>query len=116
MFRVLTILLLVFVTAPHANSMQVARSAQQTAVALQATGLHADENSQMGMEMQCCCCEQGDNAAGAAAGCFAAMVLAPDSVSSEPAVRAARLNVPLQTSLLAARQSSIDRPPIQRAA
>ncbi|WP_208998142.1 hypothetical protein [Pseudovibrio sp. FO-BEG1] len=117
MFRVLTILLLVFVTAPHASSMPTALAAQQTADALQMVMVHAEQSSQMtNQEMPCCCCEEDSEATAAAVACIAAMVLAPDGAAPSPAYAAMSIDVPAQNGLLAAHQSSIDRPPIQWAA
>ncbi len=117
MFRVLTILLLVFVTAPHAKSMPAALTAQQTAAALQMAEMHAEHTTEAADQtMQWGCCSEDGKTSDAAVSCVGVMNVTAEISPLMPYYGMAHVNVAAQDALLAAHQSAIDRPPIQWAA
>lgn len=117
MFRVLTILLLVFVTAPHAQSMPAALAAQQTAEALQMAEVHAEHKTEAADQtMLWGCCSEDGKTTDAAVACVGVMNVTSEISPVMPFYGMAHVNVSAQDALLAAQQSAIDRPPIQWAA
>ncbi|GHB40594.1 hypothetical protein GCM10007094_32470 [Pseudovibrio japonicus] len=117
MFRVLTILLLVFVTAPHAKSMPAALAAQQTAQALQTMEVHAEHKTEAADQtMQWSCCDEDGEVSEAAVSCIGVMSLTSEPAPLMPSHGMMHVNFFAQDALLAAQQAAIDRPPIQWAA
>lgn len=115
MFRVLTILLLVFVTAPHAKSMPVTIAAQQTAQAMEMAGEHDSEDVSV-TDVAMLCCETDANDARGDISCVAVMGLSQSFATPMPVSLPSNMRFPTTTDLVGALQLVPDRPPILLAA
>ncbi|KZK90531.1 hypothetical protein PsAD46_02152 [Pseudovibrio sp. Ad46] len=113
MFRVLIILLTLFVTTPYAMSMQGEMASNSAAQKLALVEQNAAAMEHMiSDKSSCCCCETETAMATGMTACMATFGLLDQTNAISPLYRSSSMSVPVLLPVYSAQTSGIDRPPI----
>ncbi|KZK84787.1 hypothetical protein PsAD13_02252 [Pseudovibrio sp. Ad13] len=113
MFRVLIILLTLFVTTPYAMSMQGEMASNSAAQKLALAEQNAAAMEHMiSDKSSCCCCETETAMATGMTACMATLGLLDQTNAISPLYRSSSMSVPVLLPVYSAQISGIDRPPI----
>ncbi|KZL13315.1 hypothetical protein [Pseudovibrio sp. Ad26] len=117
MFRVLIILLTLFVTTPYAMSMQgeMASNSAAQRLALAEQNVSAMEHM-ISDKSSCCCCETETVMATSMTACLTTLGLLDQTNAVSPLYRSSSMFVPVLLPVTSAQISGIDRPPIHSVA